>query len=98
MDSAIHFHDFGLGVSGMPLSATRMSELRGPVGSPNKPYNAIIRRDKWVDYLNKQQHDSGLSDDMIDALFEWATTTRIAPSRVETWTKKLCLATVSDVA
>ena len=49
MDSAIYFYDFGLGVADLPLSATRLAELRGPVGHPNKPYNAVVRRDNWVD-------------------------------------------------
>lgn len=97
MNSAIYFHDFGLGISGIPLSANRLAELRGPVGSPDKPYNAILRRDRWVQFLESNCHDSGLHDSQIDFLIDWATSTRITPERVDRWIGKLKYAFVPDV-
>jgi hypothetical protein len=86
MNSAIYFYDFGLGVADLPLSATRLAELRGPVGNPNKPYNAIVRRDNWVNYLVSCSHAGhGLMDDDIDFLIQWAMEERVSPSRVDGW-------------
>lgn len=97
MNSAFFFHDFGLGVSGIPLSAHRLAELRGPVGSPEKPYRAIISRDRWVEYLESNSHDSGLTDDDIDFLINWALTTRFTSRQIDTWIDKLTQSCVPDV-
>jgi hypothetical protein len=98
MDSAIYFYDFGLGVADLPLSATRLAELRGPVGHPNKPYNAVVRRDNWVEHLESYSHSGrGLTDEDIDFLIQWATTERISASRVDGWIQKLTQSHRPDV-
>jgi hypothetical protein len=97
MNSAIHFHDFGLGVSGTALTANRLAELRGPVGKPDKPYNAIIRRDRWVDHLDNNVHESGLTETEIEFLFEWACSTRFTAERVASWIEKLVAANAGEV-
>jgi hypothetical protein len=97
LNSAIYFHDFGLGLAGVPLSATRLAELRGPIGSPEKTYTMIRRRDEWVDHLEKNAHPSGLTESEINFFFEWAENTRIAPERVERWIRKITATYTADV-
>jgi hypothetical protein len=97
MNSAIYFHDFGLGIAGTALSATRLAELRGPVGNPDKAYSAIIHRDRWVDHLQSNAHQSGVAEHEIELLFEWARTTKFSPERVASWIEKLARAYSSDV-
>jgi hypothetical protein len=97
MNSAIYFHDFGLGISGTALTAARLAELRGPVGNPHKPYSAIVRRERWVNHLESHSHPSGLTFDEIEFLFEWAHTTRFSRERVDRWIEKLAKAYTADV-
>jgi hypothetical protein len=97
MNSAIYFHDFGLSLAGVPLSATRLAELCGPVGNPGKQYAMITRRDRWVDHLRRNSHGSGMTEAEIDNLFEWVQKTRIPPERVDRWIKKITAAYTADV-
>jgi hypothetical protein len=97
MDSAIYYHDFGLGLSAIPLSSTRLAELRGPVGNSGNAYSMIRKRDKWVAHLENNSHSSGLTEAQIYSLFEWVRNTRIQPERVEQWVQKITAAYRPDV-
>jgi hypothetical protein len=97
MNSAFYFHDFGLGLSGTALTATRLAELRGPVGNPHKPYSAIIRRDRWANHLESNSHPSVFTFDQIEFLFQWAYTERFTRERIDSWIEKLARAYQADV-
>lgn len=79
-DSAIYFYDFGYGKG--PCTVDRIHCLRKSLQT-DKTYERIKARDRWMRHLEKNNHGSGLSDDQIVEIFDWAQATRIPVSDLD---------------
>lgn len=94
--SALYFYDFGLSKS-PTLGAERIAKLRTPTNNTKKPYEAIKRRDRWMDHLASNRHGVDDSEESKQDIFRWATETRVDPEVSEMWLRNQARKSVYDV-
>ena len=94
--SAVYFHDFGLSRN-PTLAEERIAKLRTPHNKPNNTYDAIQRRDRWMNHLESNRHGINETEEEIQDILRWARTPRIPPEESRQWLATQARSSVSDV-
>lgn len=95
--SALYFYDFGLSKN-PSMGAGRIAKLRGPPNNPDRPYQAIQRRDRWMNHINENSHGILASEEEKYEILHWAKQARIDKEQAEIWLSDQARAAGSEVA
>ena len=74
MSSSVYF-------TGKNMNNDRITNLA--INAKGRTYKKVERRQEWVDYLNKHNHDSNMSDKEKEDIFQWASTAKYSLQQLQ---------------
>ena len=69
------------------MNRDRISELTKSM--QGRPYKKVERRKEWVEFLDKHDHKSNMTNAEKEEIFRWATTTQYTFEELQTVIKNI---------